>query len=37
MTARYGFRTGDSPIEDYDARLTPDLADRMIAGGMTTR
>ena len=37
LSARYGFRTGDSPIEDYDARLTPDLAERMIAGGMTTR
>ena len=37
LSARYGFRTADSPIEDYDARLTPDLADRMIAGGMTTR
>jgi hypothetical protein len=37
LSARYGFRAGDSPIEDYDARLTPDLAERMIAGGMTTR
>jgi hypothetical protein len=37
LSARYGFRTADSPIKDYDARLTPDLADRMIAGGMTTR
>lgn len=37
LSARYGFRTGDSPIEDYDARLTPDLAERMIAGGMTMR
>ncbi|MCM8731552.1 hypothetical protein ACFO8O_11345 [Hephaestia sp. GCM10023244] len=37
LSARYGFRTADSPIEDYDARLTPDLAERMIAGGMTTR
>lgn len=37
LSARYGFRTGDSPIEDYDARLTSDLAERMIAGGMTTR
>lgn len=37
LSARYGFRTGDSPIEDYDARLTPDLAERMIAGGMGTR
>lgn len=37
LSARYGFRTGDSPIENYDARLTPDLAERMIAGGMGTR
>lgn len=37
LSARYGFRSADSPIEDYDARLTPDLAERMIAGGMTTR
>lgn len=37
LSARYGFRTADTPIQDYDARLTPDLAARMIAGGMTTR
>ena len=37
LSARYGFRTGDSPIEDYDTRLTAELAERMIAGGMTTR
>lgn len=37
LSARYGFLDSRSPIEDYDARLTPDLADRMIAGGMTTR
>lgn len=37
LSARYGFRAVDSPIEDYDARLTPNLAERMIAGGMTTR
>lgn len=37
LSARYGFRAGGSPIEDYDARLTPDLAQRMIAGGMITR
>lgn len=37
LSARYGFRTADTPIELYDARLTPDLAGRMIAGGMTTR
>ncbi|WP_145200335.1 hypothetical protein [Sphingobium sp. B2] len=37
VSARYGFRSADSPIEHYDARLTPDLAKRMIAGGMGTR
>lgn len=37
VSARYGFRGADTPIENYDARLTPDLAARMIAGGMTTR
>ncbi|MYZ47886.1 hypothetical protein [Propylenella binzhouense] len=37
LSARYGFRAADTPIEDYDARLTAELAERMIAGGMTTR
>jgi len=37
LSARYGFGAGDRPIEDYDARLTPDLAERMIAGGLTMR
>ncbi|WP_298193061.1 hypothetical protein [Novosphingobium sp.] len=37
LSARYGFGAGDRPIGDYDARLTPELAERMIAGGMTTR
>jgi hypothetical protein len=37
LSARYGFGSGDRLIEDYDARLTPDLAARMIAGGMGTR
>lgn len=37
LSARYGFLDSRSPIEDYDARLTPNLAERMIAGGMTTR
>lgn len=37
LSARYGFRAADAPIEDYDARLTADLAARIIAGGMTTR
>ncbi|SFG79425.1 hypothetical protein [Methylobacterium gossipiicola] len=37
LSAHYGFRDATTPIADYDARLTRDLADRMIAGGMTTR
>ncbi|MBB3989462.1 hypothetical protein GGR19_000867 [Croceicoccus naphthovorans] len=37
LSARYGFLDSRSPIEDYDARLTPDLAQRMIAGGMNRR
>lgn len=37
LSARYGFREASTPIADYDARLTPDLAARMIAGGVTTR
>jgi hypothetical protein len=37
LSARYGFRDAGTLIEDYDARLTEDLAARMIAGGMTTR
>jgi hypothetical protein len=37
LSARNGFREAITPIADYDARLTPDLAARMIAGGMTTR
>lgn len=37
LSAHYGFREASTPIETYDARLTPDLAQRMIAGGMTTR
>ncbi|MBN9505398.1 MAG: hypothetical protein J0I69_05175 [Altererythrobacter sp.] len=37
LSARYGFLDSRSPVEDYDARLTPDLAQRMIAGGMNTR
>ena len=37
LSARYGFRDAQTPIEDYDARLSEDLAARMIAGGMTTR
>ncbi|AWV19828.1 hypothetical protein A3862_29755 (plasmid) [Methylobacterium sp. XJLW] len=37
LSAHYGFRDAATPIADYDARLTRDLADRMIAGGVTTR
>jgi hypothetical protein len=37
LSARYGFRRAETRIEDYDAKLTRDLAERMIAGGMTTR
>ena len=37
LSAHYGFRDAETPIAYYDARLTPDLAARMIAGGMTTR
>lgn len=37
LSARYGFRAADTSVEEYDARLTPDLAARMVAGGMTTR
>jgi hypothetical protein len=37
LSARFGFRGADTPIEDYDARLTPDLAQRMITSGMITR
>ncbi|MGE3874865.1 MAG: hypothetical protein AB7F74_18085 [Parvibaculaceae bacterium] len=37
LSARFGFRGDDTPIENYDARLTRELADRMIAGGMITR
>ncbi|GAA0278006.1 hypothetical protein LNAOJCKE_5609 [Methylorubrum aminovorans] len=37
LSAHYGFRDAATPIADYDARLTQDLADRMIAGGVTTR
>ncbi len=37
LSAHYGFRDAETPIAYYDARLTPDLAERTIAGGMTTR
>lgn len=37
LSAHYGFIDSRSPIRNYDKRLTDDLADRMIAGGLTTR
>ncbi len=37
LSAHYGFREAATRIADYDARLTQDLADRMIAGGVITR
>ena len=37
LSALYGFIDSRSPIQNYDRRLTEDLADRMIAGGLTTR
>lgn len=37
LSARYGFRDAATRIVDYDAGLTQDLADRMIAGGVLTR
>jgi hypothetical protein len=36
LSAHYGFRDAHTPIAGYEARLTRDLAERMIAGGMTT-
>ena len=37
LSARYGFRDAGTKIDDYDARLTDELAKRMIAGGIETR
>ncbi|WP_011579016.1 MULTISPECIES: hypothetical protein [Chelativorans] len=37
LSARFGFRAADTLIKDCDARLTRELADRMIVGGMITR
>jgi len=37
LSARFGFRDARTAIEDYDAKLTERLAERMIAGGVTTR
>ncbi len=37
LSALYGFRAASTAIDFYNKRLTPDLAERMIAGGVTTR
>jgi len=37
LSARLGFRAADTPIETYDARMTPEIAERMKAGGLGTR
>lgn len=37
LSARYGFGSADTPIQDYNLRLTADLAARMIEGGVNTR
>ena len=37
LSAHFGFRSATEPIAYYDARLTPQLAERMAAGGMITR
>ncbi|MCJ2027983.1 hypothetical protein MKK50_00925, partial [Methylobacterium sp. J-043] len=37
LSAHYGFRDAATPIAAYDARLTQDLAERMVADGVTTR
>jgi len=38
LSARHGFRSAsDCSIEAYDARLTTQLADRLIAGGVTAQ
>lgn len=37
LSAKFGFRGASTPIPAYDARLTEQLAQRMIEGGTTTR
>lgn len=37
LSARYGFRDGLAPIEVYDARMTEEIAEHMIAGGVGMR
>jgi len=36
MSARYGFRRAQVHIADYDERLTPEIATRLIAAGVNT-
>ncbi|PZR90865.1 MAG: hypothetical protein DI537_17465 [Stutzerimonas stutzeri] len=37
LSARYRFRDGSTPIENYNERMSADHADEMIAGGVNTR
>lgn len=37
LSARYGFGDATTPIQDYNLRLTEDLASKMVAGGVNTR
>lgn len=37
LSAHLGFRHADYPIKPYDSRMTREIADAMIAGGMGTR
>lgn len=36
LSARHGFRGAHAHIEDYDERLTPEIAARLIAAGVNT-
>lgn len=37
LSAQYGFRAASTPIEHYDARMTPEIARAMIEGSIYTR
>ncbi|MCA1868295.1 hypothetical protein HW571_21705 [Agrobacterium genomosp. 3] len=37
LSAEYGFRDAKTTIENYDARMTPEIAASMKAGGLGTR
>lgn len=37
LSALYGFREATWPVDQYDKRMTPELAEMMIAGGLGTR